>query len=49
MAIFLTSMSMMFLAKTHNGEQDVSGELTDDRGETKEFEGIWVGNGLITG
>jgi hypothetical protein len=53
-------MSMMFMENEYdhiwqgemepnNGGQDVSGELTDDRGETKEFEGIWVDKGLITG
>ncbi|CAM2955356.1 TPA: hypothetical protein I8Y85_002600 [Legionella pneumophila] len=34
---------------SNNGEQDVSGELTDENGNSVEFTGQWSGHGQISG
>ena len=34
---------------SNNGERDVSGELTDENGNSVEFNGQWDGNGKISG
>jgi hypothetical protein len=34
---------------SNNGERDVSGELTDENGNSVEFNGQWDGHGQISG